>query len=161
MSEILTNNMEGFLSKGKAVEACFHGLKEKQGCIMSVANNQEDMKEHWDVMYNGRKVDVKGMKGLIRYDPLNENYHHVELRNINGQLGWLFGNADEFAFETEDFFVIVEAQILRNLIKSKLKCKVCSFPTPYELYHRKGTKDVITLSKTIDLINISKEILYK
>lgn len=161
MIEVAENNFESFLAKGKLVEMTFYKLKEKQGCVMKVSSVNEDMKEHWDLSYDGKKVDVKAIKGIVRYDKPNENYHHIELTNIMGLPGWLFGSADEFAFECEDYFVIVTAADLKALIKRKLKHKICTFPTPYEVYHRAGNKDSTTLAKTIDIIIIAKEILFK
>lgn len=126
------------------------------------STKEEDMYEHWDLKIEA-KIDVKSLKKESRSDLFyNENFHWVEIKNVHGKLSWLYGDADFFAFETEDYWVIVEKITLQNFIAEKAKDKeVGSSKDPYELYSRDGRKDVIMKIKTIDLFNLSTKTLRK
>lgn len=125
------------------------------------STNKEDKKEHWDILVQ-YKIDVKGLKKIRRSDAeSNENIHWVEIKNVEGLSGWLYGEADYFAFETFDYFIIVEKNKLQKLIAEKTTKTYTENPTLYFLYKRESRKDVLTLVKTIDLIYISDEIICK
>lgn len=126
------------------------------------ASTNEDIYEHWDLSISV-KVDVKSIKKQNRYDiTYSETFHWVELKNVEGKLSWLYGKADYFAFETEDYWVIVEKERLQNFIEEKCKGKTLGkSKDPYELYQRENRKDVIVKVKTIDLIYIATKILKK
>jgi len=129
---------------------------------ISFASNKEDIYEHWDVKID-IKIDVKAMKKINRTDETpNENIHYVEIKNVNGDKGWLYGDADYFAFETEDYYVIVSKLKLQAMIAEKCKEKIkCTRPTLYQLYSREGRNDMMTLVKTVDLIFISDKMIEK
>lgn len=147
--------------KYKKQETDFGKLISKYGKVIPSTQN-EDINEHWDIKLEV-KFDVKAIKKIKHSDDdTNENYHYVELRNVNGKHGWLYGDADLFAFETEDYYVLVPKIILQSFIAQKCKSKeVCETPTLYKLYTRKGRQDIITLVKTIDLMRHAEVILDK
>jgi hypothetical protein len=126
------------------------------------STKDQDIYEHWDVKMS-IKVDVKAMKKINRSDEeSNENIHYVELKNVHGNNGWLYGDADYFAFETEDYFVMVSKVKLQEFIANKCRNKqLCDSPELYKLYTRKDRMDVITLVKTIDLLYLSDKIVKK
>ena len=126
------------------------------------STKEQDMYEHWDLKIT-TKVDVKTVKKENRHDVVcNENFHWVELKNVRGKLGWLYGEADFFAFETNDYWIIVDKTKTQDFIKTKMAGKeVGRIKDPYELYQRDGRKDVIVKVKTIDLIYISTKIIKK
>ena len=126
------------------------------------STKEEDIYEHWDVKMS-IKVDVKAMKKINRSDESpNENVHYVELKNVHGKNGWLYGDADYFAFETEDYFIMVSKLKLQEFIANKCKTKeLCKSPELYKLYSREGRMDLITLVKTIDLFYLSDKIVNK
>lgn len=148
----------GFLKSGKETEKKFSQiLKEK----CSFSNEQQDIHEHWDLKIVS-KVDVKGLKKVRRSDSQpNENIHWIEIKNVRGDLGWLYGDADYFAFELIDYWIVVSKEDLQNLIKEKVNKVYYDKPTLYSLYSRKGRKDVITLVKSYDLCYISSNIIKK
>lgn len=131
------------------------------------ATKEEDIKEHWDVkvLLNDKevKIDVKSIKKLNRYDVVyNENFHWVELKNVRGEDGWLYGDSDLIAFEIEEYFILVGRLKLKRFIEKKVKNKEITYSkTLYTKYQRKGRKDIIVLTKTIDLIMISYDIIKK
>ncbi|MCK9541940.1 MAG: hypothetical protein M0R03_07920 [Novosphingobium sp.] len=90
----------------------------KTECFKS--STKEDINEHWDV---GVKLtfDVKGLRKVNRKDnTTDENIHWVELKNTMGNKGWLYGDATHFAFETDDYWIVVEKFKLQEFIKNKL-----------------------------------------
>lgn len=150
----------GFLSDGKLKENEFAGLFDN----VSFSNKNADITEHWDLMINGYKVDVKGLKKINRSAAYtNEQFHFIELKNVNGKLGWVYGDADFFAFETNDYWVIVLKNDLQELIKNKVsKTQVFNVDEClYCFYSRSGRRDAMTMVKTIDLMAIATEIKWK
>lgn len=147
-----------FLSDGKKTEKSFAKLF---GDRVTFSTPKEDMNAHWDLEIKF-KVDVKGLKKRLRSDDApDETIHWVELTNVNGDMGWLYGEADYFAFELEDYWVIVERLKLINLINEKLSNNISIIPIPYQKYSRKGRRDVLTLVKTTDLMYIAETITKK
>ena len=142
------------------------GLKEDEFAKLftgvSRSTEDQDIYEHWDLSIKA-KIDVKSLKKQsredIRYD---ENFHWIELINVNGKRSWLYGDADYFAFETKDYWIVVEKMRLQKFIEDKCKGKVLGgVKDPYELYQRKNRKDIIVKVKTLDLFYIAKQIIKK
>ena len=109
----------------------------------------QDIKEHWDVKVEGYKIDDKAIKKD------DENIHFVEFKNVQGKKGWLYGDADGFAFETKDYWVEVKKEKLQDWIHEKCVDKVMGLNV-YELSSRPGAKDLFTKVPTIDLCYIGK-----
>jgi hypothetical protein len=147
--------------KFQVVERKFAGALDMFNKV-SFASKDEDIFEHWDVKID-IKIDVKAMKKINREDSEpNENIHYVEIKNVHGHKGWLYGEADYFAFEMKDYYVMVSKIKLQEMISNKCKDKIkCARPTLYQLYSREGRSDMITLVKTIDLIFISDKMIQK
>lgn len=126
---------------------------------------EEDRYDHWDVeiFYNDvyQKVDVKGLR--LKNDKPNEFTSYIELRNVLGKKGWLYGKADLFAFETINYWIIVDKIKLQEFISSTVeKIKVHSIDDLlYKLYTRNGRKDLITMIKVIDLMYLAEKIIIK
>ena len=72
-----------------------------------------------------------------------------------GKTGWLYGDADGFAFETKDYWIEVKKEDLQEMIHDKCIDKVKGWDF-YELATRPGAKDLFTKVKTIDLCYIGK-----
>ena len=151
----------GYVKEFKKVEDKFAEVIKQFGDT-SKSTKEEDIHEHWDVKLD-IKFDVKAIKKTNRYDnEPNENIHWVELKNVRGNKGWLYGDANYFAFETEDYWIIVEKLSLQNLIADKCKEKIkTTRPELYKLYQRENREDMVTLVKTIDLCSIAEKILKK
>jgi len=149
----------GFLTKGKEKEKLFGSLFNKT----TFSDEKTDINEHWDLKIE-YKVDVKSLKKINRTDVYtNEFYHFIELKNVHGKLGWLYGEADFFSFETNQYWIIVSKESLQNLVKEKVT-KILVNNTDealYCLYSRDGRSDVITLVKTLDLMFIATEVIEK
>lgn len=148
-----------FLTKGKEKEKLFATLFENT----NFSDKNADINEHWDLKVEF-KVDVKSLKKIRRSDSeTNEFYHYIELKNVNGKLGWLYGEADFFAFETNNYWILVGKEDLQTYIGQNTAKVYVTNPDEclYCLYRREGRKDEITMVKTIDLMYISVQIIEK
>ena len=146
-----------FLKKGKETELEFSKLFESS--IQST--KEEDIRQHWDVAID-IKFDVKGLKKISRTDEsVNENIHWLEIKNVNGELGWVYGQANYFVFETHKYWILVDKEELQTFIKENIVKEYSKTPTIYNLYTKEGRKDVLTLIPTLDLCAISSRIIKK
>jgi len=130
------------------------------------STKDQDINEHWDLeidIGHKIKVDVKSLKKENRYDAFyNETFHWIEVKNVMGKKGWLYGDADMFAFELDDYWVMVEKQPLQDFIANKCKGKkIGTIKNVYDLYRRKDRKDVVVKVKTIDLMYLNHSIIKK
>lgn len=150
------NNKEFIL--GKMKESAFASLFPR----VSLPTQSQDMYEHWDLKIEA-KIDVKSLKKQSREDIMyNENFHWVELMNVRGDKSWLYGDADFFAFETEEYWIIVAKTHLQDLVEGKTKGQeISESKDPYSLYRRKGRKDIVVKVKTLDLFYIAQQIIKK
>lgn len=137
------------------------GEKEEQlftSALFKRAGFEANVNEHWDIEFKGVKYDVKGAKKIKRSDPeVNYRYHWVELKNVSGKPGWLYGKADFFAFELERYWCLVAREALERFVKDRVEMVYKDFPL-YALYQRKGRKDLISLIPSEDLIFIGEMI---
>ena len=151
-------DLELYLKEGREKETLFADLFGGY----TLSNKSQDIIEHWDVKIGNVKIDIKGLKKVKRSDDsVNENIHWIEIKGITGHLGWLYGNADYFAFETVKYWVIVKKETLQEYIKEHTIKEWVKYPTINKLYNRNERKDVITLVSTLDLFYISDSIIMK
>jgi hypothetical protein len=128
------------------------------------ATKEEDILEHWDVKsVAGTKYDVKAMKKWKRSDPEpTDRMHYVELRNVHGELGWLYGEADYIVFETRRYWIVVKRRTLMPFIEGLTENNERSEePAVYKLYQRTGRQDEMTVVPTVDLLAISEATIKK
>jgi hypothetical protein len=151
----------GYVKKFKVVEDKFAAVIKQLGEV-APSTTEQDINEHWDVKLD-IKFDVKAVKKVNRSDgETDETIHWVELINVRGNRGWLYGEADYFAFELDDYWVIVNKQILQTFIAKKCAKKEKSdTPALYKIYNRKDRLDAITLVKTIDLMYLAEQVIEK
>ncbi len=152
----------GHYNSGRLTELEF--VKDMKSSNIETSTSDEDKFEHWDIKIDGVKYDIKGLKKISRNDHYtNENYHIVEITNVNGDNGWLYGQSDKIAFETMNYWIIVDTIKLQEFISNKVtKKSVNSLDEAlYCLYRRKNRKDRMTLISTIDLCFLSDKIINK
>lgn len=144
--------MEGI---GKTGEKEFVEFAENTlGWGIRESSRKEDMFDHidfWlDIEGQEFSVDVKGFKNSTRNGLIL-----VELLNVRGDLGWLYGKADFIAFKTYDDWLMVDRLELVNLVHRKMKidsvsdlieenrayANNCMAP---KWWRRKSRKDAIT-----------------
>jgi len=121
------------------------------------ASKEENINGHWDVASNGIKYDVKAMKKMARKDQEpTDRIHFIELRNVHGLLGWVYGDANYIAFETRAYWIVVKRTNLVYFVERITdKQPFSDRPKPYQLYQRNGRKDIMTIVPTMDLLAIS------
>lgn len=86
---------------------------------------EQDMFAHIDYFIthqkNGLKLSVD-IKGAKRHS--DDGLFLVELKNVRGDRGWLFGRADIIAFQYRNSFVMVRRNDLFALVKSKMGLEI-------------------------------------
>jgi len=156
------------LTKGKKTETDLIRLLETKNFTIIPASEEEDISEHWDfkILLKDReyKVDVKGVKKINRYDAKpQENYHIVELQNVNGDPGWLYGDCDLFAFETFDYWIFVKRNRLAKFVEESTADEYVNNAMLClgKKYSRDGRADIMTMVKTIDLMFLASTVVKK
>lgn len=147
---------------GKKAEDNFALLLKGRGWDVRESNQNTDIYDHIDLfMTKTVSVDVKSTKRVTKNK--DDTYHWVEIRNVHGKLGWLYGNADYFAFETVRYWMLVRRERLADFIAKTIAKVYVDDKTDalYKLYSRKGRKDIITLVKSLDLMAISEKVFTK
>ena len=147
-----------FVLEGKEKERKFAELFK----LTEKSTPKEDRNEKWDVKIIS-KVDVKGLKKIDRKDKAyNEHWHWIELKGNKGNDGWLYGEADYFAFETNNYWLLVDKVKLQQFIKKYVyQKKIYTEKIPYKLYQRRGKQDQITLINSLDLCYLADSIIRK
>ncbi len=147
------------LELGEKAEGLFILIAVKHGWKISASTREQNIDEHWDYLIEKDdqhfKVEVKAEKRIQRKDDDSQaHFTWVELRNVRGKVGWLFGKADLIAFEKEKTFFFVKRLDLLALVNQKvnLVAKVKSAKDAlYKIYTREGRKDKLTLLPTSDI----------
>lgn len=155
-----------FLKNGKQKEIEFGKLFKNTTITYSTV--EEDINEHWDLMIS-HKIDCKSMGKIQRSDlEKTEHYHYIEIKNVDGKTGSAYGEAEYFAFEIKNYWIVVEAEKLREFIKTNaIKEYVTSIrdenknPICYKLYQRSNRKDILILVPNYDLCAISCAMIKK
>ena len=84
----------------------------------------------------------------------------VEVKNMDGQPGWLYGDANFIVFELSDSFLFVERKSLINHIHSNIDFSLPlvqnTWEAKYKLYQRKGKLDQIAQVKVSSLLSLSE-----
>lgn len=145
--------------QGNHAEDLFVLAAVKNGWKISASTKEQNIDEHWDFLIEREdqilKVEVKSEKRIERGDGKAQgNFVWVELRNVRGKVGWLFGKADVIAFETASTFVFVQRRDLLTVVNQKvdLVAKVTSAKEAlYKIYTRSGRKDKLTLLPIRDI----------
>ena len=150
------------LELGEHAENLFILLAVKLGWKISASTQQENIHDHWDYLIEKDdkqyKVEVKSKKRINRTDASEQdNFIWVELQNVRGETGWLFGKADLIAFEQEKTFLFVKKPDLLKTVNKKVDL-VAKVKSPkdavYKIYKREGRKDKLTLLPMNDVEEI-------
>lgn len=150
------------LELGEHAENFFILLAVRQGWKVSASSQDENIKEHWDYLIEKDKlqykVEVKSKKRISRNDASEQNnFIWVELQNVRGNTGWLFGKADLIAFEKEKTFLFIKKPDLLKTVNKKVNL-VAKVKSPqdavYKIYKREGRKDKLTLLPMQDIEEI-------
>ena len=141
----------------EATESTFGGRCYK-------ADRKQDMFDHIDFFWETPKgemigIDAKGIKKNRQKDKeFDDTIHWIEIYNVRGNLGWLYGKAKYIAFRTLSDIIYVKLEDLQRFVSEKMKGKQIVTSNPKECYipyQRYGRKDIIIKAKTDDLREIA------
>lgn len=143
-------------------------MAENRNYKIKKATKQEDCKDHFDYRFSkdGKelKIEVKAMKRVSRsQDSGQDEWIWVEFKNVQGNLGWLYGKADYVAFELKDSFIFVDRNDLAKL--SERICDLSDFvKSPFDAqrkaYRRKNRPDELVSMIHIDDILKAENVKY-
>lgn len=131
------------------------------------ASREDDMFKHIDFYWQSPKkgviaIDVKGIKKNKRSDDnKDDSIHWIEMKNVRGNDGWVYGKSDYIAFLTKKQILFVKLDTLRKFAEEKVKDKELVFENPKEFYipyQRKkyGRLDMTFKCPISDLIELSE-----
>jgi len=149
---------------GQQVENDFANLLKIADPKFRKATRDEQFR-HIDYHSYFGTIDVKAKKKVNRYDSSDQDeLIWLEFKNVQGREGWLCGETDIIAFERNDDFVLVRRKNLLDMAESK--CNIDDRVTSsggalYRGYQRRGRKDLISLVKMKDVLNIKHTIWKK
>jgi hypothetical protein len=115
-------------------------VSKSLGGDCSKGTDKEDKEDHidfwWDSPKKGRiSVDVKGMKKNKRTDKeYDDTIQWLELQNVNGGPGWLYGKAEYIAFRTKTKIMFVVREKLLSFALEVVKDKEVVYDTPKDFY---------------------------
>lgn len=104
------------------------------------SSSKEDIEDHidfwWDSPKKGRiPMDAKGIKKNSRTDKsFDDSIHWLELQNVNGKPGWLYGKAEYIAFRTSTRIIFVKREKLLSFALEAVSGKDVVYDTPKEFY---------------------------
>lgn len=143
--------------------------EENWGGITRKATRNEDMFDHIDFFWRMNEsmeeigFDVKGLRKNKRSDKeFDDRITWVELLNVNGYPGSVYGKAKYIAFLTKDSVVYVDRVKLIKFVNKRVQGKDIVHQCPSECYvpyQRWGRKDMIVKVPMADLKPIAKQIL--
>lgn len=171
--QIIYKNKYDYSGKAKEIGDKAVVLIEKmasaKGYKVEKASKQEDIKDHFDYRFlkNDKtiKVEVKAMKRISRSDEDGQDiWIWVEFKNVQGNLGWLYGKADYVAFELQDYFLFVDREDLVKVSESVVDMSDVvkkPFQAKRKCYHRKNRPDeLVAMIHLTDIIDNS-DVKYK
>lgn len=153
---------------GAAAENKFLLLCKESGVPVKTSSEFEDKKgvDFWVqfALEDWQGLDVKAIKRKSRGGAFCSETIWIEILNVRGAAGWLDKDAKYLAFEDEEGFVIVERARLKTKVMSLLKSKGAKqVDSPkdalYNLYTRKGRKDLLTIITKDDLMGVDGRFL--
>ena len=148
-------------NRGQAVEAEFEALLKLRDPEARRATQQEQF-DHIDFISSFGTFDVKALGRVSRSDSSTQDERRwLELNNVAGRVGWLLAERlDYLAFERLDDFIIVRREDLKELAESLCQFEYVDSPIEalYNLYQRRGRKDLLTVIRTDDMLALDHRI---
>ena len=152
------------IESGLGAEQIFDQIAESKNLEVKNARRRENIHKHIDKYVTQESktwsVDIKARKKTSRSDSsAQDDWIWIEFQNVKGNNGWLYGEADNIAFETQDSFVIVDRKSLIDYVENAVdmaKPVRKSYLAKYKTYQRAGRNDLLTmveLSKIIENCN--------
>ena len=150
MGERITNEAERLFMK----------VMSRRCRNVSKSTMEEDMFQHFDVVCDEIKYEVKGDKKMSMGDDFFTDVYWIELVNVNGDPGWVKGKADYIAFKHKEEFYIIDRAELENLTEKLVKDRTVYRIKQYcKIYQRVGRKDQVTYLDFSDIRLLIKEVI--
>lgn len=134
---------------GETAEKKFFQMCKDKGYMIRCATKFENVKKHYDFVVKMDKsfirVEVKSMKARQRGQQPDASVIYLELFNIDGGPGWIYGEADYIAFENSKGFMLYPRMELIKIVdywKDKLPY-VTKSGIDFTLYGRQNRKDLV------------------
>ena len=144
-------------NRGQRIEKEFAPLLRQRDPNFRKADREEQFR-HIDYFSNFGTIDVKAKKKISRSDSEEQDQLlWVEFLNVQGREGWLRGQTDVIAFERNNDFVLIKRNYLLGMcqVKCDLSKKVTnSRDALYKGYQREGRKDLISIIKMSDVLEL-------
>jgi hypothetical protein len=165
VSKKLSETVKKFYLSGRLDEDfVMDAVRYTLGGEVNRGSTKEDVEDHIDFWWNSPRkgkigIDVKGVKKNSRNDnTCDDTIHWLELKNVQGKDGWLYGKAVYIAFRTFSDILFVKRDRLLSFALECIKNKAIVNYNPnecYTPYRRKDRDDLIIKVKTSDLRNIA------
>jgi len=152
----------GAFERGERAEDRFKRCAEKDGWIVEKTGSHEDINDHVDFVIKRPEIDgyrcMVDVKALGAEHKYSEGKVWLEIRNVQGNAGWVYGKADFIAFERDKGFLMVgrpelqqwvNENVEKRYVTDKQKATMC-------IYQRAGRKDMITLVPDHHLLAIAQ-----
>lgn len=155
---------------GEKAENLFSSISNAKGFKCIEASREENIHKHIDFYLEGKdktvSVDVKSRKKTNRKDSkFNDEWVWVELKNVRGSKGWLYGSADFICFERESDFVLIPRKSLINIVNESVRFDLSmvdkAYQAKYRIYQRSGRRDQITQIEMANIIKYKGTVLWK
>jgi uncharacterized protein (UPF0335 family) len=145
---------------GNLSESRFEKLCALQSWSCTKSSREDDMFKHIDYyVTTGSEeiaVDVKHSRNIEQI--------WIELKNVRGNIGWLYGEATHICFDVPlvSKMVVVERLDLATYIAENCKKEFVKRDEAYlKLYTRQGRADILTFIKLHDLFYLSSFKIYR
>ena len=151
-------------NRGQRIEKEFAPLLRQRDPNYRKANREEQF-QHIDYFSNFGTIDVKAKKRVSRSDSNEQDeLIWVEFVNVQGREGWLCGKTDVIAFERDQDFILIKRNHLLGMCK--VKCDLTQRVTNskdalYKGYQRQGRKDLISIVKMSDVLEMPHKVWKK
>lgn len=153
---------------GEHAESRFVNVCKKKGVSVRPASQLENMFQHFDFIVSSAdrrkcaRVEVKSMKARRRGMEPDPRVLYVELKNVHGYAGWLFGKADYLAFEQEKGFLMVDRKELIGVVDTlRPHCTIAETSgITHTLYSRRNRKDLVMIMDMSDIKHLSRNMFW-
>lgn len=157
------------IQSGLGAEQIFDQIAESKNLEVKNARRRENIHKHIDKYITQQSktwsVDIKARKKTSRSDSdAQDEWIWIEFQNVRGNLGWLYGEADNIAFETQNSFVIVDRKSLIDYVENAVdmtKPVRKSYLAKYKTYQRAGRNDLLTMVELSKIIENCKHFVWQ
>lgn len=147
----------GDKERGQAVEAQFVATAISRGYTVQESSVEVDRTQHIDyyITKNGitKSVDIKSIRGVGSGRDKNE-YTWIEIQNVNGKHGWIYGCQDLIVFErVAEWLFVDRASLARwiDLVVDRQKVVDRHGDPVYAVYSKDTDRSLTTLIRFADM----------